>query len=148
MENQESEELMKFFIASSKFMVHVTGIELDKTEAFSQSIKMLNGLSPSKRLAGLKMSANDTIDMTWDMNAEQAKLFDQMLINEGCKPLSFFRSKNKKAIVRLSGNMPLRNEVDYYALKNHFESEWQTMEQKKADQIRKKLAEFEKQKLK
>jgi hypothetical protein len=146
MDNIKTEDLMKFFLASSKFMIHVTGMDLSQNGAFIQSIAMLNKLSPAKRLSGLKQAANDTLDMIQDLNNEQAKIFEEILEKEGCHPLAYYKSKNKKVIARLLGKKPIRNESDYYALKNHFESEWQKIEKDKAEVIQKKLLEFENRK--
>ena len=143
MEGIESEELMKFFQASSKFMINATGMALDHNDAFNQSVAMLNKLTPSKRLSGLKMAANDTLDMIQELNPEQERVFEELLSKEGCRPLAFYRSKNRKVIKRLMGKSPLKRESDYYALKNHIESEWQKMDEVELEGIRKKLSEFE-----
>ena len=74
--------------------------------------------SPANARKGLAMAIGDTIDMTDSWPAERVAAIDHSLKNEGLPTLTDLRLSLSKEIRRVVSRGSIKNEVEYYAVRN------------------------------
>ena len=64
--------------------------------------------------SGLGMAINDTLEMSWDMPAEEVQAIDAEFKSEGILTLSELRRRYSRQFKALLKRGRIRNEVEYY----------------------------------
>jgi len=77
--------------------------------------------SPANARKGLAMAIGDTIDMTDSWPAERVAAIDHSLKNEGLPTLTDLRLSLSKVIRRVVSRGSIKNDVEYYAVRNAVE---------------------------
>ncbi len=77
--------------------------------------------SAANARSGLAMAINDTIEMTADLPAERVAAIDRLLESDGLPSLTEMRLRFSKVIRRVVARGAIRNEVEYYAVRNAVE---------------------------
>lgn len=80
-------------------------------------LKTLEVESPRKAQAGLKMFANDIIEMSSHFSQERIAQIDQELLAKGLVSLSELRYRFSKRLIALLKRGEIRNEIEYYMCK-------------------------------
>src|SRR6188472_3143566 len=73
---------------------------------------------PGKARSGLAMTIGDTIEMTDGWPASKVEETDQLLAADGLPTLSEMRVRFSKVIRRVLNRGHIKDEVEYYALRN------------------------------
>jgi hypothetical protein len=73
---------------------------------------------PGKARSGLAMAIGDTIEMTEGWPLERVAETDRLLANDGLPTLTEMRVHFSKVIRRVLNRGSIKNEVEYYALRN------------------------------
>ena len=74
--------------------------------------------SPAKARSGLAMAISDTLEATEGWPSERVAAIDDMLVREGLPSLTEMRLRFWKGIRRVVGRGSIRNDVEYYAVRN------------------------------
>jgi hypothetical protein len=74
--------------------------------------------SPAKARSGLAMAIGDTIEATEGWPGERVAAVDHLLEREGLPSLTEMRLRFSKVIRRVVGRGSIKNEVEYYAVRN------------------------------
>jgi hypothetical protein len=77
--------------------------------------------SPANARKGLAMAIGDTIDMTDSWSVERVAAIDHSLRNDGLPTLTDLRRSLSKVIRRVVSQGSIKNEVEYYAVRNAVE---------------------------
>jgi hypothetical protein len=74
--------------------------------------------SPAKARQGLAMAINDTIELTEGLPADKVEEIDKLLEREGFPSLTKMRLRFSKTIRRVLARGSIRDDVEYYAVRN------------------------------
>ena len=73
---------------------------------------------PAKARSGLAMAIGDMIELTDDCSADRVATIDDALAQEDLPTLTQMRLQFSKVIRRVVGRGSIRNDVEYYAVRN------------------------------
>jgi hypothetical protein len=74
--------------------------------------------SPGRARQGLAMAIGDTIEMTEGWTLERVAETDKLLARDGLPTLTDMRIRFSKALRRVLSRGTIKNDVEYYALRN------------------------------
>ena len=101
-------------------------------------LDQLAAKSPAKARSGLAMAIGDTIEATEGWPRDRVVAIDSELLREGLPSLTAVRLHFSKVINRVVGRGSIKNDVEYYAVRNVAE-----LAQDDQEPLRKLLSEYE-----
>jgi hypothetical protein len=96
--------------------------------------------SPAKARSGLAMGIGDTLEATEGWSRDRVRAIDNELVREGLPSLTAVRLQFSKVIHRVVSRGSIKNDVEYYAVRNVVE-----LEQDGQERLWKLLSAYEQQ---
>ena len=118
-----------------QFFPTYVGTEADPVMALD---RIAATISAAKARQGLSMAINDIVEMTAGLSGHEVAALDRELAEKGIPTLSEVRATFSRDIQRALRRGHIRNDVEYYALRNAAE-----LAENEQEQIWRLIAEYE-----
>jgi hypothetical protein len=134
MKNDEYEELKKFYACfrGEKKMPHGDGRQLSTEEHFAE-VEQLIGIAQAKK--GMAQAINDIITQYKHKTTEEVAELDARCTVRGCITLSTLRIKYSKQWRKILKSQVIKNENEYYLMRNILDDGGAAITKPEADMI-------------